>query len=346
MSLKAMQVSVAVLKAPEQLVYEEEEIRLDNLNPNEVAARTLLSVVSPGTEMAAFAGAPPLRPGITYPRLVGYCNAAKVIAVGSDVKQYQPGDMVLSFQSHRSGFRCHEKQLITHLPEGADLSRVAAAYLYHLSYNALLKSEFRAGHNIAVIGLGTLGLTAVSMASAGGGQVYAVSGHASGRKKALLSGARAVYAREEESLTDTLDEMTGGTGIDIVVTTSNSWDDWLLALQLVRREGTIAVIGFPGRGELPPNFNPLASEYFYYKQMRLIACGFSPDVDLPAHDVRFSQTRNMKYLIDMIAEERLNVDLIVTEKVSWRDLEKVYQRMLTRDPGLVTCALDWGGGYE
>lgn len=341
MTANKIPTKTVMLNKPLELVFEEGTIDLDTIADDEIVAETVVSVISPGTEMAAYAGAPALRDNVTYPRLVGYCNAARVLTVGSKVERFKAGDLVLSFQAHRSAFRCKQDVIITALPDDNLTSHYAGVYLYHLGYNSLLKSNFRPGHNIAVIGLGALGLGAVAISAVGGGNVYAISGHEAGRIRALQTGAKASLDRKNESLLQTVDELTRGTGIDIVISTSNSWDDWLLAMKLARREGTIAVIGFPGRGEPPPEFNPLASNYFYYKQLKVISCGFSPDHEIPAHDLRFTQKRNMAYLLDLIREGRLDTDVIVTQKARWNEIESIYQRMLARDSNLVTCALEW-----
>ena len=313
---------------------------LRDLAEDELAAETLVTVISPGTESAAYSGAPALRDGVIYPRLVGYCNVARVLTVGAKVDTFKAGDRILTVQSHRSAFRCKANAVIAVLPESADSGRCAATYLYQLGYNALLKADFRPGCNVAVIGLGALGIATVSLASLGGGNVFAFSGHEAGRARGVQAGARAAFS-PDDGWAERLTAETDGTGIDIVVTTSSDWQDWQLALQVARREGVIAVLGFPGRGAPPPAFNPLASNYFYFKQLRVMACGFSPESDVPAYDVRFTLKRNMSYLLGLIASGRLNTEMLVTETRSWRDIESVYRRLIAREPGLVTAALQW-----
>ena len=50
------------LEGPGSLVIKEEILALEGLKENEVAAKTIFSAISPGTEMAAYRGDPPLRP--------------------------------------------------------------------------------------------------------------------------------------------------------------------------------------------------------------------------------------------------------------------------------------------
>ncbi len=332
----------AVLSAPRKLEFRSEEIEVGGLGPHDVVARTRMTVLSPGTEVGAFVGLPPLRPSVVYPRLVGYCNLADVVSIGPEVKGVHPGDRILTFESHCSGFRAADNTVITSVPSELAPQRAAATYLYHLGYSALLRSGFAPGLTVAVVGLGTLGLATVNLASALGANVIAFSDQEAGRRRALAAGARAVYAKNEvgRALAESAG-MGARAGIDAVVSTSNRWDDWDLTLRLPRKGGTIAVLGFPGRDGAMPANNPLASEFFYDRQLSILACGHMPDLDVPPHDLRFTIKRNCAFLLDLIQRGAINPDLLVTETRPWHELGSVYERLANHDPNLVTCALDW-----
>ncbi|HEY7371486.1 MAG TPA: zinc-binding alcohol dehydrogenase [Polyangia bacterium] len=342
MQADKLAIQKAVLSAPRKLEFRSEEIEVGGLGPQDVVARTRLTVLSPGTEVGAFVGLPPLRPSVVYPRLVGYCNLAEVVAAGPEVKGLSPGDRILTFESHCSGFRTSASTVITSVPADLPPQRAAATYLYHLGYSALLRSGFTPGLTVAVVGLGTLGLATVSLGSALGANMIAFSDQDAGRRRALAAGARAVYAKNEigRALAESA-AMGARAGIDVVVSTSNRWDDWDLALRLPRKGGTIAVLGFPGRDGAKPANNPLASEFFYDRQLSVQACGYMPDLDVPPHDLRFTIKRNCVFLLDLIRRGAINPDLLVTETRPWHELGAVYERLAAHDPNLVTCALDW-----
>ena len=105
-------VRTAVLAAPGKLEFRTDELATGGLGPRDIVAVTRTSVISPGTEVGAFVGLPPLRPGVTYPRLVGYCNLAEVIAAGPEVKHAAVGKRILTFESHRSAFRAAEDTVV------------------------------------------------------------------------------------------------------------------------------------------------------------------------------------------------------------------------------------------
>jgi hypothetical protein len=92
------------LLAPQELVLIEEQINVDNIGDNEFIAETIYTAISPRTETAAFLGKEPLRPGNIYPRVVGYCNIAKVLCKGKSIYDISIGDFVLIFQGYRSHY--------------------------------------------------------------------------------------------------------------------------------------------------------------------------------------------------------------------------------------------------
>lgn len=326
---------VVWLEQPGQLALRSETLGAPG--PRELQCETIVSAISPGTELAAWRGLPPLRPGVTYPRLQGYCNVARVIAVGDDVAGYAPGDRVLSFASHRSHFLLPEGEALYRLPPEAEADRIVAAYLFHLGYNAVLRGGVRAGSRVLVQGLGALGLASVAMAALAGAEVWAVSGHAHSAQMARTYGAQDVFGRDAaEALKAALSP-----GADVVISTTNGWDDLAQALSLAGQNGVIATLGFPGRGEGLPPFNPLSSEHFYMKQLRIEAVGWSPEQDDSRGFNRFNERANIAYLARMILTGRLDPAVILSGRYRGEDIAQAYADLDARKDNAVTYLLDW-----
>ena len=336
-----MESKVIELLGPQQISVKNEILDIDNLRNDQIAAETYFTAISPGTEISAFKGDPPLRPMKVYPRVVGYCNVAKILAVGKKVSDYNEGDFILTHQSHRSAFICSADQILAKVPSSADLASASTTYLFHLGYNALMKGEVRVGHNIAVIGMGTLGLTTVAVSKLFGTTTFALSGANKLLPLAEKLGARRAFNKNDLKITEMLANETGNLGIDVVVTTSNRWPDWNLALRLPRKGGKICVIGFPGRTEPIPDFNPLDSRYFYDKQLSIVACGYTPDNQLPPHDMRFNLKRNCKFLLEQIINNSLPASQIISSIEPWTRIEEIYQTMTVRKDATVTVVLEW-----
>ena len=333
---KLASADVVWLNGPGQLEIRREP--LPALRPNDLRCSTLVSAISPGTELAAYKGLPPLRPSVIYPRLQGYCNVAQVKAIGSEVMGFAPDDRVLSFMSHRSAFVLPQDQVLYKLPDRADANQLACTYLFHLGYNAILRSGVRAGSRVLVIGLGALGLTTVAASALAGATTFALSAQSASAAIAARFGAQATVTRAE---LPELEKALGPGLADVVVVTTNSWADWNTALRLAAQRGTIAVLGFPGRGEESPATNPLDSQYFYMKQLRIEAVGMSPELPDSRGFGRFNERANLDYLAHQIMSGRLDPSPLISGHFRGQDIAQAYETLLARRSSAITCVLQW-----
>lgn len=323
-----MRAFVYNLLAPRMLVLADETLDIKQIGQNQILAKTLVTCVSPGTEVAAFNGFPPLRPGAPYPRVVGYCNVAEVVAVGSAMKSVGVGMRILTGQSHRSAFIASTNDVMAIVPLSLDPVAACTTYLFHLGYYSLLRANAIAGMKVAVIGLGAIGLCTCAMASLAGMDVVGVSRRT---KDWGALGLEVVADSDDQAARDA----------DIVVVTSNRWDDWLKALKLVRRGGCISVVGFPGREFGPPKFNPLDPQYFYDKQLSIVSCGNPTSGQYPADIVRFTVERNCDFILKKIASDALPWQQLITRVFDASNLGQIYEQMSDRSSDLLCAALDW-----
>lgn len=328
--------TVVYLNAPGQIELRQEALR--QIGEFDVICETLVTAISPGTELAAYKGMPPLRPGVVYPRLQGYCNVARVIAAGPGVTAAAAGDRVLTFSSHRSAFVAAENEILYRLPEHAKSEDIVCSYLFHLGYNAVLRSDVRPGSRVLVIGLGALGLTAVAMAALAGARVVGLSDQIQPALLAEEMGAERVCRRDDPTLSE---HAFGGELADVVITTTNSWSDWAIALQLAGNRGTIASLGFPGRGQSLGDFNPLDSQYFYTKQLRIESVGMSPERSDSRGFCRFNERDNLNYIANQIMLGRLRPSLLVSGRYLGNEIEKAYADLISRKSSPITYLLTW-----
>lgn len=327
------------LIAPEQLVLSTHSLTVNSCGPYELIAETIYSAISPGTETAAFAGAEPLRPGKVYPRVVGYCNVARVIFTGNGVTKFATGDIILTFQSHRSVFKIYETEFALKLNTGINPKHAVTAYLFHLGYHGLLTADARSGHNVGVIGAGVLGYTASVMSRVIGARTYAFTNQP-GATESLKNESILVFTKNESCLPE-ISETTHGTGLDIIINTSNSWSDWKLALQLANKGGIIVNLGFPGRNQKLPEFNPLDPQFVYTKNLTIKALCPITETDIPAHEIRHNMKRNLEYILDLIAEKRIHPQNIISGETGYQNLESAYRKYLKKDASLFTTLLNW-----
>lgn len=331
-----------ILQGPRQVAFEDVPLRPEDASEGQFYAETEFSAVSIGTETAAYLGHPPLRPGPIYPRLVGYCNAARVQRVGPGVEGVRAGDRVLTFQAHQSAFIAGSQDVLAVIPASMPADTASMTYLAHLGWRALQQGGFQPGERVAVLGLGVIGLATVLVARMLGGKVVALGNSEARLSKAKEFGADVCLRSDDPALAARLQEAPAGQGIDLVVTTANSWEAWRIALELPRGHGRIAVVGFPGRVEGPPSWNPLDPAWFYAKQLTIVAVGAAADpVRSPRQDCLKLQEELMA-LLRAAQEGRLPLERLVTHRVPWRDLQQVYELASRKDKSLIGAVLDWG----
>jgi 2-desacetyl-2-hydroxyethyl bacteriochlorophyllide A dehydrogenase len=141
--------------------------------PDQALVQTLLSTISPGTEMLIYRGdfpaglavdesLPALASPFAYPLKYGYAAVGRVIEVGDGVDPAWLGRPVFSFQPHQSHFIAGLHEL---LPIPGGLAPEEAAFLPNIetAVNLVMDGAPLIGEHIAVFGQGIIGLLTTSL---------------------------------------------------------------------------------------------------------------------------------------------------------------------------------------
>ena len=138
------------------------------------------------------------------------------------------------------------------LPESLSFEQGAGyAVTYGTSYHALRQSaNLCSGETMLVLGAaGGVGITAVELGKAMGANVIAAASSKAKLDFALAAGADETINYSEQPLKETVKEMTGGNGVDVVYDPVGG-DQALQALRALAWHGRYLVIGFAA-GEIP-----------------------------------------------------------------------------------------------
>ncbi|MFT5647540.1 MAG: threonine dehydrogenase-like Zn-dependent dehydrogenase [Aureispira sp.] len=330
---------IYTLSNPRELYLKEEILDPASIKEDELIAKTIYSAISPGTEVAAYCGVEPLRDDVSiYPRLVGYCNLAQIIHKGSAVENWKIGDYILTFQSHRSHFKCRTSDFLIKINPDF-LKESVVAYLYHLGFHSILTANLQAGHNVAVLGLGVLGYTTAIFSKNAGANVFTFSNQKK-HQELLESKGINFFPKTLDSIKE-IEAMTDGVGIDIVINTSNSWSDWALALNYVNKGGTIVNLGFPGRGQDAPNFNPLDPKFLYTKNVTIKYLSPLNVRGVEADIQRFNRERNLSHILNLIENSSINSTEIITSEIDYTELESQYKLYESQTKNLFSTLIKW-----
>src|SRR5262249_43718567 len=120
------------------------------LEPRDVAARTLVSLISAGTELAsAYQGA-------TFPRVPGYAAVCEVESVGSKADVGRAGVLIFCMGGHRPHQRISRERALR-LPEGLSPEAAVFARMMSVSMSTLVTTAARPPQKVLITGLGLVG---------------------------------------------------------------------------------------------------------------------------------------------------------------------------------------------
>jgi threonine dehydrogenase-like Zn-dependent dehydrogenase len=323
----------AILYGAGDLRIEERPLDADGLKDDQVYVETEVTALSTGTDLGNYLGRSTEVPGAPdYPRAVGYSNVGVVRRVGSSVRHLHLGQRVFSMKPHLSAYIAEPIDLLVAVPDGVSSEQASLAYLTQLGMAAMRQAGYQAGESVAVVGLGVIGLATAGVARAMGARVIGVANSSLRADAATALGAQRAYV---------VGNGPPPTDVDVVVLTANPWSAFRLSLDMARHGGRISVLGFPGRGEAAPDFNPLDAKWFYGKQLTLIGAGFSARTECPPAEIRFNLRRNLEYIFALMAVGSLCLDPIITHRLPAERMVEAYELAKQHSKNLIAAIFDW-----
>lgn len=292
------------------------------LGPTQVAGPTLVTLVSPGTELAyAYTATQgfPLRPG--------YAAVFRVEEVGTEVTGLTPGATVFCMGPHAAWQQVEAKAALP-LPTGLAPEHAVCARLMGVSMSTLTTTAARPPEPVAVMGLGPVGHFAAQVFQAAGYEVTAVDPLPAPREWARQAGIRrvaeALPADQEPAL------IMDCSGHEAAV---------LAACRSVRKGGEVVLIGTPWVRRTDLTAHELLHEVFHrYVHLR---SGWEWEVPLePAPFRHNSISGQLAGALRWLAEGRIVVEGLYAKHAP-AQAPAVYQALLGRAADRLLAMFDW-----
>jgi predicted dehydrogenase/threonine dehydrogenase-like Zn-dependent dehydrogenase len=325
-----------------------EELPVPRLRSGGVLVRNVCSLISAGTErtsvetaQASMLGKARSRPDLvrqvvdnakregvmaTYRKVqtrldnykeLGYSSAGVVLE--SDVPGFAPGDRVAcAGTAYHAEVVSVSKNLVTRIPEGVDFDEAAFVALGAIALQGVRQAELGLGENVAVIGLGLVGLITVQLLKAHGCRVIGLDIDRRNFELARSLGCDDCVP-SDRGAAGAVESFTRGYGTDAVLITASTRSNQPLelALEVARPKSAIVVVGAVGMAVPRPPF--------FEKELELrIARSFGPGRDDPAYEedgvdypigyVRWTENRNMEAALALVKDRRLDVRSLLTHR--------------------------------
>jgi len=314
------------------------------LDSDELAGRTIVTLISAGTELASAYQATS-----GFPRGLGYAAVFEVEAVGSEVNDIHAGDYVFCMGGHRSYQRARRNGVVP-LPQppltsprirgerggaGGMVAPETAVFarLMGVSMSTLTTTTARPPEKVLVMGLGIVGNLAAQNFANCGYDVIACEPNEMRRNIAVQSGLKTVLPAVP------LDDANIAGKVGLVIDCSGHEQAVLDGCQVVRKRGEVVLIATPWRRQTELYAHSILHAIFHkYVVMR---SGW--EWELPGHPTDFRTNSiygNLAAALKWLAEGRIRVDSLAT-KIPPREAQQAYQNLLHKQSERLTYIFDW-----
>lgn len=320
---------VLMLQSPRQLTFMEVEAR--PLSEGEIRIKSLISGISHGTELSQYRGTSPFhtkrfdlhdrlfKPAPAdyspYPLALGYEMIGHVVEVGPHVEGFVVGDLVHAPIPHSTGAVVNVAAIsdtypVIRLPEGMDPSRGLFATLGAVALLAVQDARVNLGDDVAVFGLGTIGLLAVQLLLRSGARtVIGVDPVEARREVASSLGAHlTIDPRAEITARERIKSKLRGLGVDTAIETSGAYPALHDAIGSVQLGGRVVTVGYY---QGPAEGLRLGEEWHHNRPVMVGSMGVWGAVH--REHPRWSPRRLSETVVDLLAGGQIATDEMTTK---------------------------------
>jgi len=299
--------------------------------PDEVAGRTLTSVISAGTELGMQYTATD-----GFPHEPGYGAVFEIDAVGSNIADVRPGDHVFCIGKHASR-QCTAREDVVPVPSGLAPEVAVLTRMVAISYRSLVRTRVRPPARALVTGLGAVGHFAARLFADAGYTVCAVDPNA-GRRDMLGTFLQCdMFERTPLGNPDWQDR------VDIILECSGLEQVVYEACCIARKQAEIIVVGVPWKDS---DFPASGILYKVFWRHLSLTSGYEWDLPwTPTASEPESYSGNCAAILDRLQNGSLPVDGLYAT-VTPNNCQRVYQAILEGHSPALCTVFDWRVAQE
>lgn len=316
--------------------------------PNQILVECHASAISAGTELAVYTGShqwlkDPKMTDWKFPFRPGYSAAGRVVAVGSEVKGWKPGDRVSypgNHATHELLTIGHERGRLWKMPDKLAPEKAALACIARYGLGGVLRAGITLGRSVAVLGQGIIGQFALRCALAAGcSPVIGIDSVSMRRSAAIAAGADHVIDPSAGDAKQQLHDFLGVRGAEVVVDATGVPDAVPVAMSLACDAGQVVVVGSP-RG--------IAKDVNFYDDLHrryIEVSGAHGNMLFEPSHVRLAGAwdinKAQRWLLAQLASGRLSTDGLVTHTIAPEGIGKAYEGLLKDKDHYLGVVVKW-----
>ena len=267
---------------------------------------------------------------LNAPSPLGYSSSGIVVAVGGMVEGIQPGDRVAcagAGYANHAEYVAVPQNLVAKIPNNVKDESAAFTTIGSIALQGLRLAAPKIGETFLVIGLGLLGQITVQLLKANGCKVIGTD--LDNELVSLSESFGAIGVIKQNKLNSICMEHTKN-GVDGVIVCAGSQSNQIIETcgKVTREKGRVVVVGAV-KMDIP------REDYFKKEINIVISRSYGPGRydqsyeeggnDYPIGYVRFTEQRNMVTFLDLIAQEKINIDNLITHRFHIEDAPEAYK---------------------
>jgi len=330
-----------------QVGLEDFEIDEQTLGSGEALLCTRYTLISPGTELAIYTALDPnvYRSGswCQYPFRPGYISVGEAIKTGEKTLKIKEGDVVFTYSNHASIARVNPAETIClKLPGGLDEKQALFARMATIAMTALRVSDGELGDNVAVFGLGLVGVMAAQLFTLAGMNVIGIDQIDKRLETAEKCGIKHTVNPRKTNVREKVLELTNSEGCEVTVEAIGNPATIETCCQITKRLGEVILLGSP-RGEYDTNLTEILNYVHLWPRGCLTFKG-AHEWRYPIHPMEGSKhsiERNTEIAFRLISEGRLRVNELITHVVRPENMKEAYEGLLNKKEEYLGVIIDW-----
>lgn len=335
-----MKRKAVIINCPNSVDLIEEDIDDQSLKADELFIESIVSVISPGTELSRVYG---LKKGATYPARPGYCCVGKVIRKGSDVNAVEEGDRVLFLGTHASHHRIslhsEEGKILYKLDQALLSEEGAMIMMCWIALNGILPVDVKLFDTVAVFGLGNLGLFVSIYYQSMGVKVIGIDpvSHRCDVARGLKL-AHVVDCAPQDQI-KTIMDVTNKLGADIVIDATGLSPVIETAIAVTARYGTVVLLGSP-RVDYTTNITPMLNAIHMRNLKVLGALNQLYPFEASEGD-RITKRKGMDHIAKLMRDKTIDVNQFISHRIHPKDIMSAYDALMNHKETTTSVVIDW-----
>lgn len=306
----------------------------------ELLIKTRCTLISTGTELTILSGEFPQNSAWSgygkFPFIPGYDNVGEIIDVGTDVDRNWIGKRVATYGRHSLYVVVNTQSAQLIHREIRDEQAVFFT-IAEIVMNSVRRSNVRFGESVVVYGLGLLGQFAVRFCRLCGAKpVFAVD-VADSRLKRLPKDISIIPVNpKRDNIISIVEENTKNRKADVVFEVTGNQELIPEEFKVLKIQGRFIMLSSP-RGKTLFDFHDLCNS----PSFTIIGTHTSshPQYEIP--DNPWTRYRNGELFFDLVADNELNIDLLISHREPYTNACKLYHSLLKDRSDAMGVVLEW-----